>query len=432
MSFLSKYYTIIEERFIKNASDDQLRLEGANRNTNRGSVNLPSGKVSRNSMLFTPKKIKDWVNAVALATDRENPSLFLLSELYDHLLLDAHTVSVIESRVMRVLRSKFALIDANGDQNADLKKLFSRPWFEKFVSECVWSKFTGIKVLETYDTDENGELINTLSIPMSHIHPTRQEILKEAGDEKGESYCEGAVALYYTQIGEGKEIGILSQIATLILAKKQAMGAWLDYIEKFGIPPRIVTTDNKDNRRVKELLNMLTAMINNHVAVIQGNEKFEIGKMPESDAFKVFKEMLSFLNSEISKRILGQDGTTDNKDASGTYGSLKVLQEVADDRHESDKLFIKYIINKTLIPKLTKISSFYTSLNGYEFDWDETDEMSKNELIKSAVSLTNAGYILDFEQLAEKTGMPITGFASAKKPDADPLNLDQKKKTKPN
>lgn len=229
------------------------------------------------------------------------------------------------------------------------------------------------------------------------------------------------------QIGENSDLGILADIAPLILAKKLAMGSWLDFIEKFGIPPRFVTTDNMTIERQEELLQMMLEMINNHVGVVQGSEKIEIGDVPQTDAHKVFDEMISRLNSEISKRILGQDGTSDNKDASGTYGSLKVLQEVANDRHESDKLFAKYIINKELIPRLVQLSSFYKPLENLIFDWDESEEMEKGAMIDKAVALTNAGFELDHEILAEKTGMPIIGFQKASEPakEQDPKKKSQ-------
>ena len=56
------------------------------------------------------------------------------------------------------------------------------------------------------------------------------------------------------------------------------MGSWLDYIEKFGIPPRFVTTDNPLEGRQQELLEMMIEMINNHVAVLKKGETIEIGR----------------------------------------------------------------------------------------------------------------------------------------------------------
>ncbi len=413
----------IATKILSYIPDGKIKVEAALRSEKKGKV--ISDQIKRSSVLFEAKTLKDWKNAVALATDAENPSFLLLAELYQNLFLDSHTVSVIESRIYRVLRSKFVFVTESGDEVPELKALFERPWFEEFLKQALLSKFTGVKVLEIFHVDETLELIKTLAIPMEHINPKKGLILKEPGDETGWDYRSGVFENYYLQIGENNDLGMLADIAPLILAKKLAMGSWLDFIEKFGIPPRFVTTDNMATERQDELLEMMLKMINNHVAVIQGSEKIEIGDVPNTDAYKVFDEMIKRLNSEISKRILGQDGTTDNKDASGTYGSLKVLQEVANDRHESDKLFAQYLINKQLIPRLTTLSSFYAPLANVTFDWDESEEMEKGVMIDKAVALTQAGFELDYEVLATKSGLPIIGFNKA--PDTTPAEPTKKK-----
>jgi len=406
--------------------DGKIRVEAAIRSESKNKTKLT--EIKRASTLFQPKTLKDWKNAVALATDPENPSFLFLAELYENLKLDSHLVSVIESRIHRVLRSKFVFVNEAGDEIPEVKALFERPWFEEFLTEVMWSKFDGVKVLEIFHVNENLELFTAESIPMAHINPKKGLILKEPGDETGWDYRSGILADYYLQVGKDTELGMLSEIATLVLAKKLAMGSWLDYIEKYGIPAKSITTDNMTQERSEELLQMGLDMISNHVAVLQGNEKIEFGFLPTTDAHKVFDEMISRLNSEISKRVLGQDGTSDNKDASGNYGSLKILQEVANDRHESDKLFAQYIINEKLIPRLLKLSSFYAPLANLSFDWDTTEEMEKGTMIDKAVALTNAGFVLDHEILATKTGMPITGFQFVVPP--DPSTEDPKKKSK--
>jgi phage gp29-like protein len=139
----------------------------------------------------------------------------------------------------------------------------------------------------------------------------------------------------------------------------------------------------------------------------------------------VFDEMISRINSEISKRILGQTMTTED---GSSNAQAQVHENVANDRHESDKLFIQYIINEHLLPRLLKLSSFYAPLTNLKFDWDVTEEMEKGVMIDKAVALTNAGFQLDYTILADKTGMPITGFtaAAAAEPTADD---DGKKKS---
>lgn len=415
---------------LRSAPEDKLRIEMVSRDSSQGKT--LSTQIKKEATFFQPKTVKEWNNAVALATDPDDPKLSDLSLLYDNLMLDAHLMSVIESRVMRVLRSKWDLIDKSGNANSDLKLLLEKPWFESFMYHAVMSKFTGIKVLELFDTTPEGELVRTTSMPMGHILHKRKEIAKEVGAETGVSYIAGAIANYYIEIDNNGDLGVLSQIATYVLAKKQAMGAWLDYLHKFGVPPLIINTDNYTTTRAAELLAMGMEMHNNHVMVLQGNETFTIGQTPGGNNTAIFKEFLDLLNSEISKRILGQDGTTQNKDGAGTYGSLKVMQEVADDRHESDKLFVKYVINRDLIPRLPKISSFYSSLSNYQFDWDESDELDQQTYVESAVKLTQAGFELDIDELSERSGITIKGFrAPFSAPDGEEVNTGGNKKKSP-
>jgi phage gp29-like protein len=258
---------------------------------------------------------------------------------------------------------------------------------------------------------------------MQHTNPRIGHILVNEGDETGYSYNEGALAQYYLQIGHDRDLGLLSQLTPLILAKKLAMGSWLDYIEKYGIPGVWITTDNMTQERANELLEMGLNMISNHVGVLRGNEKIELGELPKTDAHKTFQELISVINSEISKLILGQDATSDQKDVTGTYGSLKVMAEVSNDRHESDKVFAAAIINKELFPRLLGVSSYYGALAGKKLIWDESQDMDNSTLIDKVVALTNVGYIIDFADISTRTGVPITGFNSKKEEVAeDPPN----------
>jgi hypothetical protein len=421
MTFIEK----LQDRLIRFIPEDKIRVAAA-LTSSKGSKAV-SAQLKREPKAFTVKTLADWKAAVATATDSGEPSFLLLSELYDNLKLDAHLNSVIGTRVYRVLRSKFKILNENGEENEDLKKLFDKPFFERFMEEALLSMFEGVKVIELFDLDENLELKCATSIPLAHINAKKGLILKSPGDSDGFSYRDGSLSRFYVQVGADDEIGMLTDLTPLIIAKKLAMGSWLDYIEKFGIPPVWITTDNMTTERRDELLDMGINMISNHVGVIRGSETVSIGDTPDTDTYMVFKELISTINSEISKLILGQDGTTDHKNSNGTFGSLKVLQGVANDRHESDKLFVQYIVNSLLFPKLQQLSSAYSGLAGHSLDWDESETMTNEVLLDKTVALTNAGFILDFESIALKTGIPITGFV----PKGQPIEVapaDEKKK----
>jgi len=414
MSLIDK----VQDGLLAMMPESKIRLQMVkNDKSRKGGGSKKSGvELKRQPKAFAVKTLKEWKNAVALATDPENPSLLLLSELYENLLLDAHVFNCIETRVYRVLRSKSKIVNEAGDENEELKQIFQSPWFEQFLRHALWSMFTGPKVIELFELDEELELLKATLLPMEHTSPQKGLILIEPGDEKGIPYKEGSLSRFYLQVGEDRDLGLLNQLTPLILAKKLAMGSWLDYIEKYGIPGVWITTDNMTQERADELLEMGLNMISNHVGVLQGRETITLGELPKTDAHKTFQELISVINSEISKLTLGQDATTEQKEGAGTYGSLKVMAEVANDRHESDKLFAQAIVNKHLIPRLIEISSFYSGLAGHRLEWDESQEMDNSTLIDKVVSLTQAGYTIDHEIIANKTGIPITGFNSLSDP----------------
>ena len=376
-----------------------------------GKVKTDGVVLERSSVLHDQQTIKKWKAAVIGATDPDNPEYVALAQLYRNLMLDGHTVANIESRVLRVQRSKFVLKNAKGEEVPEVKALLETPWFEQFIGAALGTKFSGFRVLELWELNDNLELKTCGVIPMEHVNPVKGVIVKTPGETTGWDYREGPLAPYYMQVGTQHEIGMLADLAPLILAKKLGLGSWLNFIEKFGVPGILATTDNFTSERAQDLFDMLMNYKSNNVAVLQSNETFTLTPPQGTDPHNVFNELVKRVNSEISKRILGQDGTTDNKDAAGTYGSLKIMQGVADDRHESDKLFVQYLINSELLPKLQLISSAYAPLKDLVFDWDNSEDMSSETFIKNVVDLTNAGFVIDHEAVAEKTGIPITSVS---------------------
>jgi SPP1 gp7 family putative phage head morphogenesis protein len=403
------------ESVVKSLSDDQVRLEYVNRHQARagGSTKTLSTQIKGNALLFTPKTISDWNSALQTATDPDTPNLQYLAELYNNLLLDSHTRAVMETRVMRVTRSKIKVVDANGNENEDLTKLLQRPWFADFCKAVVMHQFTGVKVLELAELDEALELKKIVDIPMAHLIPKKGMIARELGDTTGFDYRKGGIARYYLQIGEDNEIGELSNLAPLILAKKLSMGSWLNYVEKYGVDPRVAYTNNYTKEREDLLYDALINLKSHDVMVLREGERVEALESTDRDAYQIYKELIAIINDELSKAILGQAGTVDAKEKTGTFGSMSVMQEVSEDRHETDRMLVQHVINKQLFPQLALISSAYSAFATHSVVWDDSEELSPNQVGTLAVQLAQAGFELDTDELSERLGITITGYRSA-------------------
>jgi len=373
--------------------------------------NRPSNIILPKSKSLSVQSIKTWKDAVTLASLAENPNRAPLMDVYRSITRDLHLKADMQTRILKVMGSKFKIVDDNGKENTDLHKLFKSQWFNRFLYHSMKAKFWGSSVIELWDLDpESLELIAVNAVPSENVLFTEGLITKEVGDETGYLYKEGIYEPYYIQIGTNNDLGILEDVAPDALAKKFAKAAWTEFCEKYGIPPRWVTTDSFSDTRHKELADMMANMVNNHWAVLQGNEKIEVMQTNGANAKAVFDDFVLRRNSEMSKGILGQDGTTNSNDKSGTYGSLKVMQDVADDRHQADKTDISYLINDELMWRLEAISPVYKGLSNYRFEWDESKEMSPEELIETVVKLSGAGYAVDLQYLTENTGIPISEF----------------------
>src|SRR5690606_21022805 len=213
-------------------------------------------------------------------------------------------------------------------------------------------------------------------------------------------------------------------LAPIVLAKKLGLGSWLDYIEKYGVPPLWINTDREDAGRMRQLLNMGINFKNSPVVVTRGNETVQIGQGGGPAGAENFNQLIERANTEMSKRILGGTGTTDEKSFTG---AANVHFELAKARFEADKLLYKHIFNAKLKPKLIGLSPIYAPLQNHYFDWDNTEQMTKKELADIFNTLGN-NYELDPEEMTERLNITILGQKSGGFQNPETPNPAEKKK----
>lgn len=411
MGFKDRIYNYLKNRAItdnniKRAIIDNLSVTEANIiAASKGGSKAKSADLQYEAETIQAKSLKDWQNAIALATDPEEPSRQELDNLYKNLMLDNHLSSVIDSRILFCQRSAFKIVNENGDENEELSWMFERTWFEEFVKLTLMSRFNGTTLIELFDLNADTQEIDHIDeIPMAYFNTRKGIITKAPGDTTGWPYKEGALQTYYIQVGKDKDLGLLSQLAPIVLAKKLGLGSWLDYIEKYGVPPLFITTDREDDTRLRELADAARNFKGNGWMVGRGQEKFEVGQTGNGNPSN-FDMLIVRANDEMSKRILGGAGLTDEK---AFVGSAEIQFKLAKDRFESDKLLLKNVINQQLFPKLQKISPVYAVLNGHYFEWDDSETQSIKE-VAEIISILATNFDLDPEEISQKTGFTILG-----------------------
>jgi phage gp29-like protein len=148
------------------------------------------------------------------------------------------------------------------------------------------------------------------------------------------------------------------------------LGAWAEFAEVFGSPIRVTKTDVRDETTRKNAENMMRNMGVATWSVLDLNDEFEIVANSQSDSFNVFDKMVERCNSEISKIILGQTGTTDEKAYSG---SADVHKDVLKMINNQDMMNMEFVINNQLLPMCNKVGFDF---NGLKFEFDRSENVS--------------------------------------------------------
>lgn len=348
-------------------------------------------------------KIDEWKQAVAAATRVDDPNRTLLYDIYDNVMIDLHISTLLESRILPVKRAAFKIMNIkNKESNDDLLTVLDANWFDDFIDYTIESKFYGYSLIEL--TDVIGVDAYITLIPRQHVDQIKELIYLERGDTTGYPYT-AQLKPYYIGVGKPKDLGYLFKITPVILAKKQALAQWNEFNEKCVIPFRTVKTPSRDKKRHQLLGQILQMMGSAGWAVLNDDEVVELTQINNKDAYKAFETLISWLENSVTRYILGQTATT-NQDNTGTYGSLKILEDVADDRHQSDKVFVRRLINNELLPRLTL---FGFNFENHAFTWDDTIELTTDQKV-DVINKINKNYIVDPVYVTEQTGIPIIGL----------------------
>lgn len=418
MNPLEKIYTSIEQIVVNRMSNSKLFGEYYKRSEAASPIDW-----TQQAQNFTAKTIEDWVTAVMAATNPTDPRRGQLMRFFNSLKLDLHLMSCVDNRILPIQCAPFKLIDKSKKENEDIHYLFERPWFFELTRIMLMHTFEGTKLIEMIKLNDKLELAEVREIPQSNFLPERGLVIKEEYDNNGVSYKSGIYANYYVQVGNDYAFGLFNEIAMIVLAKKLGLGSWMSYIEKYGVPPLFATTDRYDANRSKELYNMMKSFRSNHFMILQGNEKIEMPKDSNTDGYQSFSNLNAFANSELSKRINGGTGISDEK---SFVGAAELHERMLQYRIKVDKLIFKFYMNEEIIPRLVKLSSVYAPLANLTFEWDETETLTLKEKIQAVKDLSTA-FNFDAEKIAELTGLPITSVKEALSGGTDPNNPQKKK-----
>lgn len=298
------------------------------------------------------------------------PNRFLLMQTYQQIVLDGQVQSAMLQRKSKVLCQKFMVCGPDGEVDEIKTEWLNQKWFYDFTNLSLDSIFWGFSLVQ-FGNIINDKYTSTELVPRIYVVPEYSLVrANTATVTEGKRFDEAPYNNWCIGVGEKKDLGIMMYLAPYVIWKKNAMAAWAEFAEVFGSPIRIGKTDVRDELTRKNMENMLRNMGVASWAVLDLNDNIELMQASRTDAYAVFDKMVERCNSEISKIILGQTGTTDEKSYSG---SANVHENVASLIAKQDLMKMKFVIESQLFPMMIR-NGF--DLNGCTFKYDESESIS--------------------------------------------------------
>jgi len=334
------------------------------------------------------------------------PNRFLLTQTYQQIILDAQVQSGLLQRKSKVLSQAIVLRNASGEVDEEKSKLFQTKWFYDFSNLALDAYFWGHSLIQfgpvINDSFESVELV-----PRIYVVPEKNLVRNNTATvTDGVIFTEAPYNNWCIGVGGKNNLGIGMYVAPYVIWKKNALASWAEFAEIFGSPIRIGKTDVRDEVTRKNMENMMRNMATAAWAVLDLNDSVDLTQASRTDAYQVFDKLTERCNSEITKLILGQTGTTDEK---AYAGSANVQANVADMIAKQDILNMEYVINLSLIPMMNRLGF---GLDGYKAEYDNTETLTLSEQIKIDAEIMKK-YNLNIEYLENKYNVEIDDADSA-------------------
>lgn len=338
--------------------------------------------------------LNDWKESVSDAWSESNPNRIELSDIYKAITnYDAQTIAGINQRKLFTLQGDIKLYNEDGTVNDDATKLIKTPsgstikWFRDFMSYSLDSIFWGFELV-VLDVVDGKIKIN--KVPERNLVPSRNSILKDSryaySTNNAIDYTKAPFDLITCKISytnDVNDLGLLSGIAPYFFSK--CTGNWKAHADKFGMLTRVLTTNSENKNKMTGAFNSLKNQVRGNFVVLGQGDTLSFEGDTRTN-ISIYKDLNEYCDANISKIILGQTGTTDEKSYSG---SANIHKQVLDSIIRSDREFIESVVNDQLIPKLQKLGLLPENIY---FGISENVEQDLIEMSTIVKNLTESGF----------------------------------------
>lgn len=410
-------------KLISDKAIEQIRQESKDEFKNELIKNLTQSKPAKANAIEkiileqlerTTRKISDWRTYVDDAEDIISPDRVYLMSYYKDFVDDYQLHAVMQSRINKAISGIFHIYDEKNDIDEEETRKFIDPqgyplqWFRDFMKYVEESKFYGWEAIQLGDV-VNGTFSYVEKIPEQNQIPYYDSMIKNVNQSfilnssNVIDFTKEPIDTWVVRTGSRKDLGLINKCAPYIIYKS-VFGNWSQHASVFGMPLPHLKTQLSDPERKQNALDALDGLSGSSYLVSDLMDELEIlERKGGGDPHQIYGQFIDKCDAAISKIVLSQTGTTDEK---SFVGSAKIHGETEDSVIFSDKLDIKTVINDKLIPRMKRIGIISQDKKIYG-GWEFSEKITIEQWAGIFLTLSQAGYSVPPEEVKKKTGIDI-------------------------
>ena len=313
---------------------------------------------------------------------------------------DAHIRATIETLESQILGDRYSLgiLDDNGDfkiNRVETDKIRGTV-FDEAIRGIMEAKLYGYTLLEIFPyTDEfSGKISHIKSVQRRNVLPNQGKVILNARDPSSktwditsETYRDNYILI------KTNDLGLFSTTTPLVLAKKFALGSYVNFTNTYGMPIIHGKSAETSMRSKQDMAIAIADSVNDRIIVTGKEDTIEVKGMNQSNSERIYIGLLEIINKDVSNVVLGSESMAG---ATQSYvGSTKAHQDIFRDRISVYRQFIENIMNEQVLPRLKKFGYIDQSM---EFRYNKRVDMSFAEKLE-ALQVLSASYDIPEEYI---------------------------------
>lgn len=365
-----------------------------------------------------------WRDALREAEQAFYPQRVKMQQMYNDVIVNGHTLACWERRKDLTLLRDFKLCNAAGEENEELKELFLKPWFQKFVGFTLDAMGFGYTLIALGDIVSDA-FPKVQVVRRWNISPDRTNVTAFVYAISGLNFIEDKeVAEWHVWVPTVNNIGnsncgfgLFYEVALPSIYLRNNIGNNMDYAENFGQPVRKGTTTKTEEAERAEYAQALANMGSDAWILLDPTDTLElIESKSTGQGFKVYESIEKRCQQEISKIILGHADALDSvpgKLGAGSGEDNPVMTALLD-KQTKDGQFVQPVINDELLPRMRALG--FNIPDDIHFEYkndDEKEAFRKKQDESNQVTATifktikDAGGKPDWKYFTERTGIEV-------------------------